>query len=134
MEHVEVDWTPRCDDDTMPANSALQQWAELYYSGMDQFNRSARVRPQDTRQMMEAAGFTDVREEVIKAFVCPWSVDRREREIARWFNFGLSHSLESLGIVPLVEQHGLTVEEVKELCQTARKETCILRYHIYCNM
>ncbi|KAJ4271423.1 hypothetical protein NW762_000125 [Fusarium torreyae] len=123
-----------CDDDERPANSAFEKWAELFLDGMDHFNRSARVTPQETRQLLEASGFTDVRQEVIQAYVCPWSPDRHEREIARWFNLGLSHSLEALSLVPLVEKQGLKVEEVRELCAQAKRETCVLRYHTYCNI
>lgn len=131
---MEIDWTPRWDDDERPSNSSFTQWAELFLTGMDQFNRTARVAPEETRQMLEATGFIDVKHEVIPAFVCPWSPDRREREIARWFNLGLSHSLESLSLMPLVEKHGLGPDEVRDLCARVKRETCILRYHTYCNM
>ncbi|KAL2675254.1 Secondary metabolism regulator lae1 [[Neocosmospora] mangrovei] len=134
MEHVEIDWTPRWDDDERPSNSSFTQWAELFLTGMDQFNRTARVVPEETRQMLEATGFIDIKHEIIPAFVCPWSPDRREREIARWFNLGLSHSLESLSLMPLVEKHGLGPDEVRELCARVKREICILRYHTYCNI
>lgn len=134
FEHIEVDWIPRCDDDERPANSAFVKWAELFLDGMDRFNRSVRVTPQEHRQMLEAAGFTDIRQEVIKAYVCPWSADRNEREIARWFNIGLSHSLEAMSLKPLIEKLGFEAEEVRELCERAKRETCVLRYHTYCNM
>lgn len=88
----------------------------------------------ETRQMMEAAGFVEVKEEVVQAFVCPWSSDRQPRELARWFNLGLSHSLEALSLMPLIEKQGLKFEEVRELCQRVKQEICILRYHTYCNM
>ncbi|KAM0192625.1 hypothetical protein ACHAPA_009328 [Fusarium lateritium] len=134
LEHIEVDWTPRCDDDERPANSAFERWAELFYEGMERFNRDARVIPQQTRQLLETAGFTDLRHEVIQAYVCPWSPDRHEREIARWFNIGLSHSLEALSLKPLIEELGFTAEEVRELSTRAKRETCVLRYHTYCNI
>ncbi|KAL4730618.1 hypothetical protein ACLX1H_002655 [Fusarium chlamydosporum] len=134
LEHIEVDWIPRCDDDERPANSAFEKWAELFLDGMDRFNRTARVMPQETRQLLEATGFTDVKQEVIRAYVCPWSSDRQERDIARWFNIGLSHSLEALSLKPLIEKLGLKAEDVRELCTTAKRETCVLRYHTYCNI
>ncbi|KAF7540769.1 hypothetical protein G7Z17_g12130 [Cylindrodendrum hubeiense] len=134
MEHVEIDWTPRWDDDERPSKSAFKEWSELFYDGMDQFNRRARVMPQETRQMIEAAGFTDVREEVIKAYVCPWSEDRAERELARWFNLGLTHSLEALSLMPLIEKQGMKFDDVRELCGKVKKEICVLRYHTYCNI
>lgn len=134
IEHVEIDWTPRWDDDGKPANSSFQQWAQLFLAGMDQFNRSARITPEETRRMIAAAGFTDIRQEVIQAFVCPWSPDRRKQEIARWFNLALSQSLESLSMMPLIEKQGLKLEQVRKLCTRVQREICILRYHTYCNM
>lgn len=101
---------------------------------MDKANRSARVAPAKIQQVIEAAGFTDVKQEVIKAFVCPWSSNRRERDIARWFNLGLSLGLESLSMVPLVKTHGLTYEEVQDLCAKVKDEICTLQYHTYCHM
>ncbi|KAJ4176460.1 hypothetical protein NW767_015438 [Fusarium falciforme] len=101
---------------------------------MDQFNSSAKVTPQETRQMIETAGFTDVRQEVVQAFVCPWSPEQRRREIARWFNLALSHSLESLSMMPLIEKQGLRYEVVRELCARVQSEIRTLNYHTYCNM
>ncbi|KAF5659769.1 methyl transferase [Fusarium denticulatum] len=121
LEHIEVDWIPRCDDDERPANSAFVKWAELFLDGMDRFNRRVRVTPQEHRQMLEATGFTDIRQEVIKAYVCPWSADRNEREIARWFNIGLSHSLEAMSLKPLIEKLGFEAEEVRELSHYAEE-------------
>ncbi|KAF4471554.1 methyl transferase [Fusarium albosuccineum] len=44
VEQVEIDWTPRWDDDDKkPADSQFQHWAELFLAGMDNFNRSAGV-------------------------------------------------------------------------------------------
>lgn len=134
MEHVEIDWTPRWDDKERPSQSAFQEWTELFYDGMDQFNRRARVLPHETRQMIEAAGFTDIKEEVIKASVSPWSEDRADRTFARWFNLGLSHSLEALSLMPLIEKQGMKFEDVRELCEKVKKEICVLGYHTYCNM
>ncbi|KAH6977717.1 methyl transferase [Ilyonectria destructans] len=134
MEHVEIDWTPKWDNDKKPAQSAFEEWAELFYDGMDQFNRRARVLPHETRQMIEAAGFTDISEEVIKAYVCPWSEVRAERKLARWFNLGLTHSLEALSLMPLIEKQEMKFDEVRKLCERVKKEICALDNHAYCNI
>ncbi|KAH6953752.1 methyl transferase [Ilyonectria sp. MPI-CAGE-AT-0026] len=134
MEHVEIDWTPRCDDDERPSKSAFKEWTDLFYDGMDQFNRCARVMPEETRQRIEAAGFTDLKEDVIKAYVCPWSKGGDERELARWFNLGLTDSLEPLSLMSLIEKQDMKFDDVRELCKKAKKEICDLRYHTYCNI
>ncbi|KAH6900297.1 methyl transferase [Thelonectria olida] len=134
LEQVEIDWTPRWDDDERPAKSVYQEWVDLYLNGMDQFNRTARVNPEKTRQMLEAAGFTDIKEQVRKVYLCPWTYDRDERELARWFNLGASHSLEAFTLIPLIDKLGMKFEDVRELCAAAKDEICKLRYHTYCNV
>ncbi|KAH6973339.1 hypothetical protein EDB80DRAFT_900504 [Ilyonectria destructans] len=134
MEHVEIDWMPRWDADKRPEKSVFEEWAELFYDGMDHFNRCARVKPQETRQMIEAAGFTDVREEVIKVNVCPWSENKAEHELARWFNLRLTQSLEALSLMPPIEKKEMTIDEVRQLCAKVKKEMCTLSYHTYCKI
>ncbi|GKU07975.1 hypothetical protein FLAG1_10159 [Fusarium langsethiae] len=104
IEHVEIDWTPRWQGDGQPENSSFQRWSEVFLSSMDKSNRSARVVPAKMEQLIKAAGFTDVKQEVIQAFVCPWTSDLHEQDVARWFNLALSRSLETLSMMPLIEK------------------------------
>ncbi|KAI5467358.1 methyl transferase [Mariannaea sp. PMI_226] len=134
LEHIEVDFLPRCDDDERPAESSYQEWVDLYFDAMDQLNRTARLKSHDTRQMLEAAGFTDIQEKVVKAYLCPWTSDWQEQELAKWFNLGVSHSLEAFTLIPFIDKLGMKFEEVRELCLRAKDEICKLRYHTYCNI
>ncbi|KAF5002189.1 hypothetical protein FDECE_10696 [Fusarium decemcellulare] len=125
VEQVEIDWTPRWDDDdTKPTDSQFQHWAKLFLAGMDNFNRSARVEPEDTRRMIEAAGFTEVGQEVIRAYVCPCSLDWRKRKLARWFNCALTYSLEPFSFMPLIEKQVMKYTDVLELCEKVKNEIC----------
>lgn len=134
MEQIEVDWYPRWDDDERPAKSIYQEWVDHYLHGMDQLNRTARLEPEKTRQMLEAAGFTDIQERVQKVYVCPWIINKEQREFARWFNLGLSHSLEAFSMIPLIDKLGMRYDDVRSLCAGAKEEICKLRYHTYCNV
>jgi hypothetical protein len=135
IEQVEVDGTPRWDDDVAkPKDSSFLKWSELFHTSMDKCGRSVTVTPAATKQMIQAAGFVDFKQQVIKAYVSPSSLDPHEQELARWFNLGLSHSLESLSMMPLIEKDGLDCEQVRELCASARLEICTLKYRTYCNM
>uniref|UniRef100_A0A0D2YEN5 Uncharacterized protein n=1 Tax=Fusarium oxysporum (strain Fo5176) TaxID=660025 RepID=A0A0D2YEN5_FUSOF len=129
-----IDWTPRWQGDDQPENSSFQRWSELFLSSMDKSNRSARVVPAKMQQLIKAAGFTDVKEKVIQAFVCPWTSNSYEQDVARWFNLALSRSFETLSMMPLIKKQGLTYEEVGELCARAREEICVLQNHAFCNM
>lgn len=86
------------------------------------------------RGAMEAAGFTDFREEVIRCYVNPWMSDRHERDVARWFNLGLSHGIPAMSTMPMIEGLGMDQEEVRKLCSDVNHEICVLRYHAYFNM
>ncbi|EXL39657.1 hypothetical protein FOCG_17744 [Fusarium oxysporum f. sp. radicis-lycopersici 26381] len=134
IEHVEIDWAPRWQGDDQPENSSFQRWSELFLSSMDKSNRSARVVPAKMQQLIKAAGFTDVKEKVIQAFVCPWTSNSHEQDVARWFNLALSRSFETLSMMPLIEKQGLTYKEVGELCARAREEICVLQNHAFCNI
>lgn len=134
MEHVEIDWVPQWEGSDVPSSSAIGLWAETFLRGMDGFDRCARVRPSHTRRMLENAGFVDITEETLRCYLNPWSEERHERECARWFNLGFTLGLEAMSLKPMIEQLGMTVAEVKDMCGQAIKESCKLRHHAYCTM
>ena len=130
-----MDWTPQWEDSgEVPQDSALERWADRFLAAMDLCHRRARVVSSDIRNMMEQVGFVDIQEQTIRCYVNPWSPDPQEQETARWFNMGLNHSLEALGLMPMVEKLGMTVAEVKDLCAEAVEENTKLRFHGYCTM
>jgi hypothetical protein len=101
---------------------------------LERLERKARVDSVATRQMLEGAGFTDFREEIIRCYVNPWMSDRHEREIARWFNLGLSHGIVAMSLMPMIEGLHMEQEEVLDLCLRVNKEICVLRYQAYFNV
>lgn len=129
-----MDWRPNWDDTEMPPDSALKEWTELFITGMERVDRSVKVEPDETRHLIEEAGFTDFRQEVIKVYYNPWSPDQRERETGRWFNLGFCLALEALSLLPMVDKLGMSEDEVKELCTRVKTEICTLRWHPYCKL
>ncbi|EXK24837.1 hypothetical protein FOMG_18464 [Fusarium oxysporum f. sp. melonis 26406] len=134
MEQVEIDWAPQCDDDSLPTDSALSQWALKLLDAMDQYGRPMRVNPEKTRQQLALAGFVDISETVIRACYNPWPEDATEKEAARWFNVGLSSGLTALSSAPMVRMLGMSKEEVEGLCDRVNKEICMRSYHAYCRI
>ncbi|KAJ6436750.1 methyl transferase [Purpureocillium lavendulum] len=110
LEQVEIDWSPRWEKTgKVPSKSALKEWADTFLDALDHCNRSARVVPEETRRMIELAGFVDFKEETIPCYVNPWSPDPQEREAARWFNLGLRESMQAMGLMPMIEKMGKTI-------------------------
>lgn len=101
---------------------------------MDDFHCTARVSSQQTKDQLRSVGFEDIREEVLKCYINPWSTDPYHREVSRWFNLGFSHGLEAMSLMPLIDQVGMTLKEVKDLCQKVKTESCVLAYHAYFNV
>nr|UWK20372.1 chromatin methyl transferase [Trichoderma crystalligenum] len=134
VEHLEMDWTPQWEGEHIPTHSAFREWSQLFLRAMHRFQRSVKISSQDTKRMMETAGFTDFTETTIKCYVNPWSHNRHDREVARWFNLAFSLGLEAMSMMPMIEKLGMTKDEVEDLCARVRKEICILRYHAYCTL
>jgi hypothetical protein len=133
VEHIEFDLTPRCDDGTLKRDSALVQWIGMVHNAMDQVGRSLRINP-DTGDALRQAGLTDVTERRIRIPFSSWSPDPHERDLGRWFNLALMHSVQSYGLAQLTRILRKTTSEVKDLLTAVRGELSTLRHHSYCYM
>jgi hypothetical protein len=80
------------------------------------------------------AGFEDIQESSIKVCYSPWSDDTLEREVASWFNIGLSHALTALSYRPMIEHLGMSKYEVDQLCRDVFEEICSLRSKLHCKL
>ena len=72
IERLEVDITVRCDDGTMPLDSALATIVETFNQAAAETENS--VNTADTmRSFIEGAGFINVHEKVTKTPIGPWA-------------------------------------------------------------
>lgn len=101
---------------------------------MDEFNRNARVTTHDAKRLLEAAGFTDFKEEYIRCYVNPWSSDHYPRDVGKWLNLAFIHSVDAMSLMPMIEKLNMPAAEVRELCTRVGKEICVLRYQAYFSM
>lgn len=134
FEQVEIDWTPRWDGPDVPEDSALARWSDLFLRGLDTANRSARVSFDERRRLLEDAGFVDVREQVIRCNINPWTRSSHENTKAQWLNLGFGFGMNALAFGPMIKKLGMTINEVIELNTAATNESRQLRYHAYYNM
>lgn len=115
----------------IPNPSAIKEWAEKFLAGMDGYDRSARVDSERTQRLLKEAGFVDITHETIRCYVNPWSEDKQERDIARWFNLGITQGLEAMSLMPMIDHGHSTFEQVQTLCERAKLEMSTLRYRAY---
>jgi hypothetical protein len=134
IEQVEIEWLPRRQDDSLSTNGALHLWTEKLLTAMDKHGRPMRLVPEQIRRQLKIAGFVDIQESSIKVCYSPWADDKLEREVASWFNIGLSHALTALSYKPMIEHLGMSKYEVDQLCSDVFEEICSLRSKLHCTL
>ncbi|KAF6837767.1 regulator of secondary metabolism (methyltransferase domain-containing protein) [Colletotrichum plurivorum] len=132
IEHVEIEWVPRSDDNTQLPESALVYWSNVFREAMRRWGQPIDIF--DAGAELRAAGFTDITEDVIRLPVNPWGESTRERELGTWFNVGLTHGLEALSMAPFTRVEGWKKPDVDGLLDAVKRELCSLRHRAYCRM
>ncbi|KFY35955.1 hypothetical protein V494_05456 [Pseudogymnoascus sp. VKM F-4513 (FW-928)] len=134
IEHVEIDFQPRCDNDSLPRHAALFEWADLLMSATAQAYKPIAYNT-ETGTMLQDTGFIDIKEEIIRIPFNPWpDNDAHQREIGRWFNLGLCQGLEALTLGPMTRIHGWSRERVLKLVAEVKREICMKKHEVYCRM
>jgi hypothetical protein len=131
MEQVEIDFTPRADDGTLPRNSHLVQWADGLLDAMDGFDKPMRVNSELTKRALADAGFVDINEETIKFALNGWPTDPREKEMGRWFNLGITKGLQAYSLAPLHWGQGKSLPEINQLLDRVHEEIRSVNIHAY---
>lgn len=101
----------------------------------DATNRASRpiAFQHNTKEMLQTAGFIDVREEVIRAPLNGWSTDPHQKAIGRWYNIGLSEGLEALSAAPFTRMFKWHMQDhVQPLIRAVASE--MRKVHAYNNM
>ncbi|SPO02326.1 related to methyltransferase [Cephalotrichum gorgonifer] len=132
-EFVEIDWTPRSDDNTLPVDSYFAKWANELLTAMDKAGRSMRINP-NMANMLRDQGFVNVKERTIKLHHNPWITGGDDERIGRWFNLALTHGLQGISMAPFTRYLGWSPDEVNKLVAKVRHEICLLKHHGYCTL
>ncbi|KAF2751482.1 methyltransferase LaeA [Sporormia fimetaria CBS 119925] len=134
IEHVEIDLKPRCVDGTLPENSDVTRWYDYLVDATQRVERPISYN-QNTRQYLEAAGFIDIHEEVIRAPYNTWARDPHQKEIGRWYNLALSEGLEALSFAPFGRVFRWDIDQhVRPLLESVRHVISNRKIHAYNNI
>lgn len=133
IEDVEIDFYPRCDDGSLPPNSALQKWHDWLMDATERACKPLRYN-HETRAMLAAQGFVDIRDEVIKIPLNPWERDSHQKDIGRWYNLGMTEGMEAASLGPFTRIFNWSRDDVIRLITDVKKEICDRRIHVYHQM
>jgi hypothetical protein len=112
----------------------LIKWYDYVADATARVNRPLAYR-HDTRQMLQTAGFIDIREDVIRAPLNGWPSDPHQKQIGRWYSLGLTDGLEALSLAPLTRVYRWSANEhVRPMIKQVKKEIAQSKIHAYNNM
>lgn len=135
IEQLEVDLEPRCDDGTLVPGSPLVQWYQ-YLRDATQSAHKPIAYQHNTRQLLEQAGFIDIKEQVIRAPYNGWPKDPMQKDIGRWYRFGLAESsgLEALSMAPFSRVFQWQRAQIDPFIAGVRRQVGDGHCHAYNNM
>jgi hypothetical protein len=134
IEQVEIDLQPRCDDGTLSDQSPLVNWYKYLSDATATANRPIGY-PHDSKAQLQRAGFIDIREQTIRAPINQWSTDPHQREIGKWYGFGLGLGLEALSLAAFTRVNNWDAKkDVAPFLADVGKEMAMSRIHAYNNM
>jgi hypothetical protein len=134
IEQVEIDLQPRCDDGTLLSDSPLIMWYNYLADATQRANRPIAFQ-HTTKEMLQAQGFIDIREQIIRAPLNAWPSDPHQKQIGRWYNIGLTEGLEAMSLAPFTRVNRWNAREhVQPLIKEVKREVARQKVHAYNNM
>lgn len=136
FEHVELDWTPHCSDNTLPPGR-LQEWWHTWikplYAGIGR-----RIEfDHNTENLLRGARFHIVAHHVYKVPLNGWSNQKQERIAGTWWENAMSfgqergHGFEALSLAILTNVGRWPAEAARKLCEEASMEASNPNIHAY---
>lgn len=111
----------------------VQEWYEWLEDATTRASRSIKYQ-HNTKQLLEAQGFVDVKTVVIKLPLNTWPADPHLKEIGRWYNLGLMEGLEAVSLGPLTRVYRWPAEDVRKVVRDVQIGICNKKFHIYNNL
>ncbi|KAG6101978.1 hypothetical protein E4U31_003494 [Claviceps sp. LM219 group G6] len=131
IELQEYEATPMCDDGSMPDDDAAKHLYELIDKSFEKFGLKANLAPQ-LGTYLEKAGFEDIRCQVMKVPIGPWTKDKTMRIIGQYQKSVIVDGLPSLAGRPF-QALGMSDAEIEATIAKARKGLHDPRVHRYLN-
>ncbi|KAI3340669.1 methyltransferase LaeA [Ustulina deusta] len=134
IEQVEIDWRPQADGDPRPlATSKLAEWSHKMHQGFARAGRKLEM-DSNTKTILEEVGFVDVEHKKIPIAFNPWPEDEHKKEMARWFNLGLTQGLDGLTFEAVIHWMNYPEQEVRELLDRVKEDICKREWRTYCTL
>lgn len=132
VEHVEIDYHPKCLDKSLPDDAKLHTWVRDLYAAHDRARQP--MMPPNPEHLLRQAGFVDIQHRTFDLPFHPWRGSEPLKNIGRWFNLGMQHGLEGMTMAPFTRMLDYTPEQARQLSVEVKKEICTRSKHMSCTM
>ncbi|KIW56126.1 hypothetical protein, variant [Exophiala xenobiotica] len=122
VESQEFSYKRYSDDGSLPADSRLTYWEDLWTEGINKMGHTGHCDPELVMQQMRDAGFVNVTRLNFKMPIGPWPKDKRLREAGLFGYANLMNGLFGLSIKVFSQLLGWQVEELEVLLAECRQE------------
>lgn len=130
LEQVEIDFEPRCNDDTLRPDAMMRRWYNDLKGATAVVNRHIAYKPQNVGEL-KAQGFLEVTDESFRLPMNTWPANRELKENGRWHNLFLTLGLEAMSLAPFTRYYKWPVEHVKRYCEDVSAEISNKEIHAY---
>jgi hypothetical protein len=131
IESQEFDLIIYSDDDTIPPNSAIEQWCSLLANGALSGGIQLRLKPTELENAMKEAGFVDVKVQEFKLPVGLWPAEPRLREAGKFALGGILAGLNGISLAIFTRFLKWEVEDMDVLLERVKNEWKLRRVHTY---
>ncbi|GME23778.1 Methyltransferase domain-containing protein [Neofusicoccum parvum] len=130
VELHEMNYVPRCDDGSMPADYQFARMLELVGQGLAAMSINLNG-VHSIKAQLEEAGFVDVQERVFKVPLGPWPKDRLLKKVGRYYQAIAMDGLQAIALRPICKGLGWMPEEVEVFLAGVRKHLMDSSIHAY---
>ncbi|KAK3326090.1 S-adenosyl-L-methionine-dependent methyltransferase [Apodospora peruviana] len=132
LEVHDIDFVIKCDDGTLPDDSALVKW----HDHMHEAAKTAGF-PLDAighvPEMMREAGFVDIVATPVKWPINPWPKTAKYKELGRWAQENFTWGCDSMSLALFTRVLGWSADEVHVFMAMVRQDLRNRKLHAYWN-
>lgn len=131
IECQEMSHHRKSDDNSIPPNSYLTEWENLWTEAMQMIGMGGTCNPERLVQQMKDAGFEEVTCTLLKMPIGPWPKNKVQKEAGKLGYYNLYNGLEGLSVKLFTQVLGWPIDRLHALIAECRREMSKKSMHAY---
>jgi hypothetical protein len=131
MESQEFDLVALSDDNSLPQNSAIEEWCSLFASGALFGGINFRLKPSELETAMKEVGFVDITTHEFKLPIGFWPAEPRLREAGKFALGSMLAGLHGISLPIFTRFLKWDVEEMEVLLERVSGDWKLRAVHSY---